>query len=114
MPRFKDENRIEDIMGCYLSVKGWPEFYPEVDVQEKVAELVERIEDQVARNPEQPRHHWFQNALEYAKEAQQLYRDGQVEAGRIFLRQAWERLDSGNRANRSKSSIIAGPEGKSA
>jgi len=87
-------------MGCYLSAKGWPDFYPELDIQEKLAELVERIEDRVVRNGNETGHHWFANALEYAKEAQQLYRDGQVEAGRILLRQAWERLDSANKANR--------------
>lgn len=112
MPRFKDENSIDDIMRCYLSVKGWPDFYPEIDVHEKLAELVERIEDKVARNGHEARHNWFNNALESAKEAQQLYRDGQVEAGRIRLRQAWEQVDSGNKASRRATTFAADPTGR--
>lgn len=113
MPRFKDENSIDDIMRCYLSVKGWPDFYPEIDVHEKLAELVERIEDKVARNGHDARHKWFNNALESAKEAQQLYRDGQVEAGRIRLRQAWEQVDSGNKASRRAGTVVEGAGGGS-
>ena len=95
-------------MRCYLAAKGWPDFYPDLDIHEKLAELVERIETRIAIDGKEARHNWFNNALESAKEAQQLYRDGQTEAGRIRLRQAWEQFDAGHRANRRNSAPEAG------
>ena len=96
---FRDDNTLEDIMGCYLVASYWRESKPDSDIHKKLAEFVERIQDKLARNRNKTRSSWFTIALEHAKEAQQQYRDGQFERGRESLRLAWEHLESGNKAS---------------
>ena len=107
MPRFNDDNTLEDIQGCYLVASGWPDYCPEFDIHDQLAEFIERIEDKLARNRNKTRHNWFTIALEHARQAQQCYRDGQVERGRQELRLAWEHLESGNKASRRHTTFIA-------
>jgi hypothetical protein len=112
MPRFNDDNTLEDIQGCYLVASGWPDFHPEFDIHDQLAEFVERIQDKLARNRNKTRHNWFTIALEHAQQAQQHYRDGQVERGRQSLRLAWEHLESGNKASRRHTTFVAGSDGE--
>jgi hypothetical protein len=108
---FSDDNTLEDIQGCYLVASGWPDFHPELDIHDQLAEFVERIQDKLARNRNNTRHNWFTLALEHAQQARQHYRDGQVDRGRQALRLAWEHLESGNKASRRHTTFIAGSDG---
>ena len=98
-------------MGCYLVASRWREGESTSDIDSKLAELVERIEDKLKRNRNKIRHNWFTIALEHAQRAQQQYRDRQFEGGRESLRLAWEYLESGNKAARRHTTFIAGSEG---
>ncbi|EEF60145.1 hypothetical protein [Pedosphaera parvula] len=109
---FNDDNTMGHISGCYLVASAWPDFDSNLEINKKVAEFVERIEDKIARNRNKTRHNWFMIALGYARQAQQHYRNGQIETGRKLLRQAWEQLESGNKANRRKTTFVAGSDGK--
>jgi hypothetical protein len=111
MPRFHDDNTLEDIMGCYLVASYWTPAEPGFDIHGQVAELIERIQDKLARNRNKIRHNWFTIALQHAQQAQLHYRDGSIESGRQSLRLAWEHLESGNKASRRKPTFVAGPEG---
>src|SRR5437867_3061508 len=111
-PRFRDDNTLEDIQGCYLVARGWPQFHPEIDIHEQLAEFVERIEDKLSRNRNKTRQNWFTIALENARQAQQNYRDDQVERGRQLLRLAWKHLESGNKASRRKTTFVGGSDGQ--
>ena len=112
MPRFHDDNTLEDIQGCYLVAEGWPDFCPEVDIHDQLAEFVERIQDKLTRNRNKTRHNWFTIALEHAQQAQGHYRDGRTEVGRESLRQAWEHLERGNKASRRHTTFTAGSDGE--
>jgi hypothetical protein len=112
MQRFHDDNTLEDIMGCYLVASYWSATDTEVDIDRKLAEFVERIEDKLKRNRNKVRHNWFTIALDYAQQAHQQYRDNQVERGRRLLRLAWEHLESGNKASRRKKTFVAGSDGE--
>jgi hypothetical protein len=112
MPRFRDDNTLEDIQGCHLIASAWPDFYPNLNIHETLAELVERIQDKLTRNRNKIRHNWFTIALEHARQAQEHYRVGEVERGRKALRLAWEHLKSGNKASRQHTTFIAGSEGE--
>jgi len=39
---------IEDIQGCYLVASSWPDYHPEFDIHDQLAEFVERIQRQPA------------------------------------------------------------------
>jgi hypothetical protein len=110
MPRFRDDNTLEDIQGCYLVASAWPNFHPEFDIHDQLAEFVERIEDKLTRNRNKIRHNWFTIALEHARQAQHYYRDGQIERGKASLRLAWQHLESGNKASRRHTTFIAGSD----
>ena len=112
MPSFNDDNTLEDIMGCYMVASGWTASDRDFDIHRQIAQFVERIEDKLARNRNKTRHNWFTIALEYAKQAQQHYRDGQTEQGRQLLRRAWEQLESGNKASRRTTAFVAGADGE--
>ena len=112
MDRFRDDNTLEDIQGCYLPASWWPDFAPEVDVHDQIAEFIERIQDKLARNRNQTRHNWFTIALEHAQQAQQEFRDGQIERGRQSLKLAWEHMESGKKAHRRHTTFICGPDGE--
>ena len=107
---FNDDNTLEDIEGCYL-VLTWKNAKSERDFDKSISEFIERIENKLARTRNKIRHNWFSIALDYAKQAKQHYRDGQVEIGRELLRKAWEHLESGNKASRRKTTFIAESDG---
>src|SRR6266496_5302267 len=111
MPRFKDDNTLEDIMGCYLVATGWPEFHRDLDIHETVAQFVERIQDKLARNRNKVRHNWFALALRHAQEAQEHYRNSDIKRGKESLRLAWNHLESGNKAHRRRTTFVAGGDG---
>jgi hypothetical protein len=111
MPRFRDDNTLEDIQGCYLVASGWPDHFAEFDIHDQVAEFVERIQDKLGRNRNKTRQNWFTIALEHSQQAQRDYRDGHVERGRKSLRLAWEHLESGNKASRRHATFVAGSDG---
>jgi len=50
---------IEDIQGCYLVASSWPDYHPEFDIRDQLAEFVERIQDKLARNRNKTQHNWF-------------------------------------------------------
>ena len=108
---FTDDNTIEDIMGCYLVASYWRKGESDTDIHQMLAEFVERIEDKLARNRNKTRHSWFTIALDYAKQAQQHYRDGQIEAGRELLQESWEQLESGNKASRRHTTFVVSADG---
>jgi hypothetical protein len=108
---FNDDNTLEDIMGCYLVASNCRDGESDSDIDKKVAQFVERIEDKLKRNRNKTRRNWFTVALEHAQRAQQEYRDRQFERGSESLRQAWEHLESGNKASRRHTTFIAGSEG---
>lgn len=109
---FHDDNTLEDIMGCYLVASYWREGESDTDIDGKLAEFVERIQDKLARNRNQTRHNWFTIALERAQQAQRQYHDHRFDAGRESLRQAWEHLERGNKASRRHTTFIAGSDGE--
>lgn len=47
---FNDDNTLEDIMGCYLVASCWREAEFDTQIQSKLAEFVERIQDKLTRN----------------------------------------------------------------
>lgn len=108
---FRDDNTLEDIMGCYLVASYWREGQSGTDIHKQLAEFVERIQDKLARNRNKTRHNWFTIALEHAQQAQRHYHEGQFERGRQSLRLAWEHLESGNKASRRHTTFIAGSDG---
>jgi hypothetical protein len=112
MPRFTDDNTLEDIQGCILVASSWPNSSLTFDIHEELAELEERIQDKLARNRNRIRHNWFTNALQFIHEAQESYRNGKVEHGRKLLRLAWEQIESGNKAHRRKTRFIGGENGQ--
>jgi hypothetical protein len=112
MPPFRDENTLEDIQGCYLEASGWPDFHPELNIHQTLAEFAERIQDKLARNRNKIRHNWFTIALQHAQQAQEHYRLSELDRGREALRLAWEHLESGNKASRRHTTFLAGPNGE--
>ena len=109
---FRDDNTLEDIMGCYLVVSRWREGDSDTDIHRELAEFVERIQDKLTRNRNQTRRNWFTIALEHVQQAQRQYRERQFDAGRESLRQAWEHLERGNKASRRHATFIAGSDGE--
>jgi len=112
MAQFNDDNTLEDIHGFILVADGWPEFWQDLDIHKKLAEIVSRIEEKLARNRNRVRRNWFVNALAFAKQAQQHYKAGDVQSGRRALRSTWEQLESGNKAHRRKTGFVAGSDGE--
>ena len=112
MPRFTDDNTLEDIHGCILLATCWPDRSQPSDIHEKLAVLEERIQDKLARNSNRVRHNWFTNALKFVQQVRQMYGDGQVERGRQLLGLAWEQLESGNKAHRRKTRFIGQEDGE--
>jgi hypothetical protein len=111
MPSFNDDNTLEDIMGCYVVASYWEPSDSGFDIDLKTAEFVERIEDKLTRNRNKTRQNWFKIALEHARRAQQQYRVRDIERGRQSLREAWEHLERGNKANRRKTTFVGGAGG---
>jgi len=109
---FRDDNTIEDIMGCYLVASHWREGESEEDIRRLLGEFVERIRDKLTRNRNETRGNWFTIALDHAQQAQRQYRDRQFEAGHESLRQAWEHLERGNKASQRHTTFIAGSDGE--
>ena len=112
MPRFRDDNTLEDIHGTIVVAMWWPECPQKIDIHQEIAEIEERIQDKIARNRNAIRHNWFNGALELVHQAKEAYRQEQIERGRKLLRSAWEQLESGNKAHRRTTHFIVGRSGE--
>lgn len=107
-----DDNTIEDIQGVIHCLQNdIHEDDPEFPVDTQFSDLIERIEDKLARNRNQIRNNWFTEALNHARAAHQKYADGQMEAADSALRKCLDGMTDGNKAHRRKPSFIVAPDG---
>lgn len=107
-----DDNTIEDIQGAIYFLAGQIyEAVPEFPVDPQFSELIERIEDKLARNRNEIRKNWFTEALNQALTARQSYADGNIEAADLALRKCRDGITDGNKAHRRKTNFIVAPDG---
>lgn len=107
-----DENTIEDIQGAIycLQIDIFEE-EPEFSVEMQFADLIERIEDKLARNRNKTRRNWFTSALDEVRSAQRYFTVGKLDDAADGLRKCLDGITDGNKAHRRKTNFIVGPDG---
>jgi hypothetical protein len=109
MSHFKDDNTVEDILGAISLAQCCP---ADIDIKSLLHEIIERIQEKLARNKNKTRHNWFSIALDFVKQASASYEQKDSAQGEELLRKAADQLASGNKAHRRKVDFVVDPEGK--
>ena len=108
----KDDNTLEDIQGAiYCLQSDVHKDVPEFSVGAQFTELIERIEDRLARTQNSVRKNWFTLALDHARAAQQQFSDLHCDEADMSLTQCLDSMTDGNKAHRRKANFIVAPDG---
>ena len=107
-----DDNTIEDIQGVIYCLQiDIHDDDPEFSVDMQFSDLIERIEDKLARNRNKVRKNWFEEALSQARLAQQRFIAGRIEEADAALLKCLAGMTDGNKAHRRKTTFIVAPDG---